>query len=58
MGVFFELKSFDVKLIFVLSHNFSVIILHCSRSLGKLGGFWLECLKVLVFENSGVGNWL
>lgn len=51
MWVFFKLKSFGIKLIFTLSHILSVMILHCSRSLGKFGGFWWQHLKMLVFEN-------
>lgn len=58
MQVFFKLESFDIKLIFVLACIFSMITLHCSTSLEKFGGFWWEHLKLLVFENSGVENWL
>lgn len=58
MWIFFKLKSFGIKLLFMLSHILPVMILHCSRSLGKFGGFWWQHLKMLVFENCGVGNWL
>lgn len=54
--VSFELKCFDMKLIFELP-RISATTLHCGRSLGKFGSFWWEHLKPLV-GNSGIGNWL
>lgn len=46
-----------MKLIFELP-CISVTGPHCGRSLGKVGSFWWEHLKPLVFEDSGIGNWL